>query len=227
MTALVDPKAVVQRLQAGAIKPAGMSTAPEKVQIDPKTKAVIDQLFVQLKGIFSGWRSPWPDGNHEGAAKREWVVAMMEEGVSDIACLCFGLRLARKVSSDNVFPPSPGQFIDWCLSPEAFGLPDAEKALNHALRNTHPVQVATARWSHDAIYHAAVACGFSTLQSLDRKAALLLFRKHYKEVCRRLWRGEALPVAPVAALPAPAKRGDLGVGRAALAALRSKVGAHV
>ncbi|MDT4841128.1 hypothetical protein FQZ97_749690 [compost metagenome] len=92
------------------------------------------------------------------------------------------------------------------------------------MRNTHPAQAGMARWAHPAIYHAAVACGYLNLQRLPRRDGIKLFETKYLEQCRRLGRGEELPPAPIAALPAPMTKGSPEVAASALAGIRQKLG---
>lgn len=221
MSGPVDARRIAASLSNGQLPQAQAPRVAKAVAVDPQAKAVIDDLFSRLKGCHPGWRQAWPDSAEEGAAKREWLAAFVQAGIQRVEQIQYGIRIARQ--SSGVFVPSVGSFIAWCFAPEAFGLPPVERAYVQAMRNTHPSQAADARWTHDAIYHACVASGFSTLQRLPRETGMKLFEKHYLAVCSRLGRGEQLPAAPVAALPAPASKGDAGVGNAALAGLRAKL----
>lgn len=210
---------------ASGIRPDALPTAhapaPRSVSIDPQTKLVIDDLFDRLKGIHPAWRQAWPTEAELGAAKREWLAAFVKAGIRQVEQIQHGLRMARQ--NRDAFVPPVGQFVDWCFAPEAFRLPPLERAYAQVMRNTHPAQAPVARWSHDAIYHAAVASGFPSLQMLPRDKGLILFDKHYRAVCRRLGRGEQLPPAPVAALPAPLRKGSADVARAALEMIRNRL----
>lgn len=208
--------------------PSTQAAPTRPMAVDPGTRQVLDDLFVRLKGIFPGWRASWPTAAEEGAAKREWLAMFVGAGINRIEQIQHGVRMAREYSrggdKERGYLPTPGMFVKWCHAPEAFGLPPLERAYAQAMRNTHVAQAADARWSHAALYHAAKACGYSNLQSLKRADGLKLFDKHYSAVCQRLARGEVLEPAPIAALPAPLKKGSAAVANAALAALRSKLG---
>lgn len=188
------------------------------VQIDPATRAVIDDLFVRLKGIYSAWKQAWPSDVEENAAKREWLAALMVASIRSMDQIQHGLRMAR--ASGKAFVSSPGEFVDWCFAPEAFGLPPLDKAYAIAMSKTYAPDAASARWKHAAIYHAAAQAGFSTLQQLPRADGLKLFGEKYLEQCRKLGRGEQLAPVPVAALPEPSKCTEAG-GKAGLAMLRA------
>ena len=202
--------------------PSIQRPAPQVVQVDDQTRAVVDEIFERLKAHFPAWKQAWPTQAELNTAKREWLAELMRAGIRSLDQIQAGLRMAARDRS--AFVPAPGVFVDWCFAPEAFGLPDIEKAYRVAMRNTHPAQAGCARWPHAALYHAAVAAGYLNLQRLDRKAGMELFRRKYLEQCRRLGRGEELPPAPVAALPAPLVKGSPEVASQALAGIRERLG---
>ncbi|MCY1372080.1 Replication protein P [compost metagenome] len=146
----------------------------------------------------------------------------MRSGIRSLEQIQMGVRMASQLREK--FVPSAGVFVGWCFSPEAFGLPPLDRAFAQAVRNTHPAQAGHARWSHPAIYHAAVASGFYSLQRLERSLGLKRFEEKYLEQCRKLGRGEELTPAPVAALPERAGPQTPEVGRAALENIRNRLG---
>ncbi|WP_375738053.1 replication protein P [Pseudomonas boanensis] len=192
------------------------------VKVDPQTKAVVDDLFERLKGIFPAWRQAWPTEAEFNQGKREWIAEFMRAGICSMGQIQMGVRMASQLREK--FVPSAGMFVGWCCSPEAFGLPPLDRAYAQAMRNTHPAQAGHARWSHPAIYHAAVAAGYYTLQRLERSLGMKRFEEKYLEQCRKLGRGEALAPAPVAALPEHAGPRTPEVGKAALENIRNRLG---
>lgn len=202
--------------------PGGAPVWAKVVPVDPATKAVVDDLFERLKAHFPAWRQAWPTKLELDTAKQEWLAEFMRAGIRSLEQIQAGIRHAARHPSQWV--PAPGTFVDWCFSPEAFGLPSLEKAYRVTMRNTHPAQAGIARWPHDAVYHAAVAAGYLNLQRLERKVGMELFKRKYLEQCRRIGCGEVLPPAPVAALPAPLRKGSPEVAAQALAGIRSKIG---
>lgn len=210
---------------AANLKPSAVAVAAPAVQVvevDAKSMAVIDDLFERLKGMFPAWRQAWPTSAEFQAAKDEWIAEFIRSGIRSEEQIQHGVRMAAKFRS--AFVPAVGVFIAWCFAPEAFGLPSLDKAYRIAMRNTHPAQAGMARWPHPAIYHAAVACGYLSLQRLDRKLGMQLFEEKYMDQCRKLGRGEVLAPAPVAELPAPMTKGSPEVAAAALAGLRQRLG---
>uniref|UniRef100_UPI0030DDD517 replication protein P n=1 Tax=Pseudomonas sp. EA_35y_Pfl2_R111 TaxID=3088689 RepID=UPI0030DDD517 len=211
-----------------AAKPAAhIAAAPNagtRVKIDPATRAVVEDLFLRLKGACGAWRTSWPTDAECDAAKREWIAEFMVAGIRDVSQISYGVRMARAQSGPG-YVPSVGAFVRWCFAPEAFGLPDVERAYKQALRNTHPSQVGHCKWSHPAVYHASVAAGWYSLQRLDRALGLKRFEEKYLDQCKKVGRGEVLAPVPVAALPEHAGPSTPEVGRAALAAMKQRVGA--
>lgn len=202
--------------------PTYVPPSAKGVEVDAVTQRFIEDLFARLKGLFPAWRNAWPSPEEYRAAQAEWLGEFIRSGIRSEELIQNGIRMAARQRRD--FVPSAGQFVSWCLSPEAFGMPSVERAYRQAMRNTHPAQAGMARWSHPAIYHAAVACGYLHLQRLDRRVGMELFESKYFDQVRRVARGEELPPAPVAALPERLSKGSPEVARAALAAIRQRLG---
>lgn len=212
---------VATRLQHAPIA-APIAAPVQRVQIDPATRDVVDKLFERLKPHFPAWRQAWATEEDMDAAKREWIAEFMRAAIRSMEQIQCGIRRAAR--ERTAWVPPPGTFVDWCFSPEAFGLPDLEKAYRIAMRNTHPAQAGCARWPHPALYHAAVAAGYLNLQRLERKTGIALFQQKYQEQCRRLGRGEQLPPAPVAAIQQELRKGSPEVANQALAGIRERLG---
>jgi hypothetical protein len=211
---------IAKDLKTQSVEPPAV---PSAVAVDPQARQVIEDLFDRLKAIYPAWKQAWPGERELNAARREWLAEFMRAGIRRIEQIQHGLRMAAQ--DRGAFVPAVGVFVSWCFDPGAFGLPSIEKAYGMAMRNTHPAQVADARWVHPAVYHAAVAAGFHSLQNLSRDLGFKRFERCYLEQCRRIGRGETLAAAPIAALPNPARASTPEVGRAALAALRCRLGA--
>ncbi|MEW6460397.1 MAG: replication protein P [Pseudomonadota bacterium] len=209
---------------AAGLKPQALTQAhnPQQVVIDDATQAALAELMQRLKGVYTGWRQVWPSEAEEFAWQDEFLAECIRSGVLHQGLIDHGMRTARR--DRRPWPPTPGEFVSWCLAPEAFGLPSEEKAYKIAMRNTHPAQAGMARWPHPSLYHAAVACGYLALQNLERKLGFKRFCDMYLEQRRRMARGEELAPAPVAALPAPMRKGAPEVANAHLAKIRGMLG---
>lgn len=209
---------------AASLKPQAITQAqgPQQVVIDDATQAALAELMQRLKGVYTGWRQVWPSEAEEFAWQDEFLAECIRSGVLQQGLIDQGMRTAGR--DHRPWPPTPGEFVSWCLAPEALGLPSEEKAYKIAMRNTHPAQAGMARWPHPAVYHAAVACGYLALQNLERKLGMKLFSDKYLEQRKRMARGEELAPAPVAALPAPMRKGAPEVANAHLSRIRGMLG---
>lgn len=208
---------------AAQLKPqVAPSPAPQQVVVDEATQRALADLMIRLKGVYTGWRQVWPTDAEALAWQDELLAECIRSGVLDPRLIQQGMRTAGR--DRRPWPPTPGEFVSWCLAPEAFGLPGDEKAYRIAMRNTHPAQAGRAYWPHPSIYHAAVACGYLALQGLERKLGLKLFGEKYLDQRRRMAQGETLPPAPIAALPAPMRKGSPEVANQNLAAIRARLG---
>lgn len=214
----------VQALTAGiragaALPPIPVAATTLPRQVDPATVEVVNRLFVELQAIFPAWRQAWPDDKALAAAKRSWIKGFAAAGITSLEQIRFGLEQCRLYGGD--FIPSVGKFIVWCRpTPESLGLPTPARAFREACRNAHPA--AAARWSHEAVHHAACETGFHELRSLPEDRSRVLFERAYAVTVRMLLAGEPLREIPKA-LPASVSVSTPEVGKAALSALRRQV----
>ena len=192
-----------------------------RVQVDPETKKVLDDLFLRIKGACGAWKQSWPTDEIEGASKSEWTAEFIRSGIRKMEQIQHGMRVLS--ASKSPFVPAPGVFVSWCFAPEGLGLPGLEIAYKQALRNSHPSAGSPVKWFHPAVYHATAAAGFMSLQSLGRELGMAKFERKYLEQCKLLWSGVVLNPIPVAELPAPGKTVTPDVGNTALAELRNQL----
>ena len=197
----------------------GPDQAQAVVPVDPSTQAVIDDLFLRLRGACGAWRQSWPTEAVMNASKLEWLGEFMRSGISRMEQIDHGMRVVS--ASKSAFVPAPGVFVSWCFAPEGLGLPSVESAYAQALRNCHPAMRHCSKWYHPAVYHATAAAGFHSLPLLSRELGMASFEKQYLNQCRRIWRGESLAPVPVAELAAPKPKITPDVGNRALAELRA------
>ncbi len=96
--------------------------------VPPIVKSIVDSLFDQLAFVFPAWKYTWDSEEKIKGAKKEWVKAFFENGITTKEQIACGLRKARKKDGD--FLPSCGTFVSWCNpSPEDLGYPTEQKAL--------------------------------------------------------------------------------------------------
>ncbi|CAK7037786.1 replication protein P [Providencia sp.] len=109
---------------AGALARMAQSSTPQKV-VNTQAEQFVDLLFKNLKQIFpAAVNTTFKNPSDEPDAKRQWIAAFAENGITTREQLQNGMRHAR--ASDNPFWPAVGQFIKWCKQEDhaALGLPD-------------------------------------------------------------------------------------------------------
>ncbi|MBQ0693644.1 replication protein P [Providencia stuartii] len=112
---------------AGALARMAQSSTPQKV-VNNHAEQLVDLLFRNLKQIFpASVNTIFKNESDELAAKRQWIAAFAENGITTREQLQNGMRHAR--ASDNPFWPAVGQFIKWCKEEDyvALGLPDEDQ----------------------------------------------------------------------------------------------------
>ncbi|HEM6865366.1 MULTISPECIES: replication protein P [Providencia] len=115
--------AAIANRDAGALARMAQSSTPQKV-VNPQAEQLVDVLFLNLKQIFpASVNTIFKNESDELAAKRQWIAAFAENGITTREQLQNGMRHAR--ASDNPFWPAVGQFIKWCKQEDftQLGLP--------------------------------------------------------------------------------------------------------
>ncbi|OZN49387.1 replication protein P [Gallibacterium anatis] len=103
-----------------------------KQEIPPHVAKFVDRLFVRLKAVFPAWQAAFDGEEGYQEAKRLWLEALVNNGITTAAQFKRGIAQAERES--NPFFPSVGQFIAWCKAENyaELGLPD-EAELKHRL----------------------------------------------------------------------------------------------
>lgn len=173
--------AVIDAVKSAARQPASSADA---VQIDERTAQVVNEIFRELQAIFPAWKQAWPDRQALDAARKTWIKGLAEAGVTDLDQVRFGLRQARKSSTD--FIPNVGKFIAWCTpTPESLGLPSVEQAFDQALRGECRSGVVKAAVRLTGSYDLRCSNGSDT--ALKRR-----FESNYLEMVGRWRDGKSL-----------------------------------
>lgn len=183
--------------------------------------ALFNRFFADLQVIFPAWRQAFPTTDLLNAAKRQWLEALTENGIRSQEQISAGLRQARASGGD--FFPAPGKFIAWCKPTAAdFGLPDQRSAFREAIDNAGRID--GRRWTHTAVYHAAIQVGLYDLAQMTADKAEKAFLTAYAATCKAVMAGEALPEVPKAIeRAAPVKASESTASRY-MAEMRAKLG---
>lgn len=115
--------AAINNRDSNALARMSQSQAPQRV-INPDAENMVDMLFKNLKQIFpAAVNTTFKNPSDEPDAKRQWIAAFAENGITTREQLQTGMRHAR--ASDNPFWPAVGQFIKWCKQEDftQLGLP--------------------------------------------------------------------------------------------------------
>lgn len=100
---------------------------PSQGVINQQDASLVDALFRQFRQVFpAACATNLKTPADESAAKKQWILAFAENGITNREQLRAGMQWAR--SKDTPFMPSPGQFIEQCKVGicKAAGLPDQQ-----------------------------------------------------------------------------------------------------
>ncbi|MDW4577442.1 replication protein P [Atlantibacter hermannii] len=73
---------------------------------------VFNALFRQLRAAFPASMSVFKTQADIDEFRRQWLLAFAENGITSLAQVDAGMRIARQ--QEKPFLPSPGQFVAWC-----------------------------------------------------------------------------------------------------------------
>lgn len=181
--------------------------APEQAgqRVTKQDAEIFNELLRQLKGAFPAMMAQIKTQDELNELRRQWVLAFAENGITSIAQVNAGMRIARQ--QETPFLPSPGQFVAWCREGEAsrYGLPDADElyamVMDYCARRglyngpeNFPWQSNECWLMVPALYSRMMSGNLSVSEM--RKAC----QKELRNMTRRLDTGEKVS-APVAQLP--------------------------
>lgn len=188
------------------LQTATSSTSPLSVWLDPHPKldglALIDHLFNRLDGMYPHkWRSAFTNDQAVANWRMAWAEGLADEGVS-LDEVRVGLKACRRQD----WPPSFAEFLKACRPPI-----DYQSALIEAVEQMARRESGNDRWSHPAIYWAAVKIGSYDLSRKTLRDLDVEWRKAFgDQIALGQW-----PEIPERrpALPAPGQTHSREVGR--------------
>jgi len=175
------------------------SDKPKQCVLNVNTERLVDALFRQFKQVFpAAGATNLRTLAEESAAKKQWVVAFAENGITTREQLAAGMRWAR--AKDTPFMPSPGQFIEQCKAGAryAVGLPDADELYRRVMKycgergfykcpENYPWETNADYWMITALYSQMKAGNLTELELLQR------CKKQLKTMAKRVTSGEDIP----------------------------------
>lgn len=90
----------------------GMPEAPAECPQVEQTAEIFNALFSALRAAFPAAMAGFREQNDFNELRRQWVLAFQENGITTMAQVAAGMRIARR--QEKPFLPSPGQFVAWC-----------------------------------------------------------------------------------------------------------------
>ena len=170
-----------------------------------KTAEILNELFNQLRATFPASMANFRTQEELNEFRRQWLLAFGENGITDLAQVAAGMRVARR--QEKPFLPSPGQFVAWCRSEVAIaaGLPDIGQLVEMVYRycrtrgqypdaESYPWESKAHYWMVTGLYTHMRANSLSDSE-LRRKAS-----DELSSMVRRLNAGEVIP-EPVKRIP--------------------------
>jgi len=197
---------IITNRDAGALARMAASQPEPARMVNPDAEKMVDALFKNLKQVFpASVNTTFRNPADEVSAKRQWIAAFAENGITSRQQLSAGMQHAR--ASESAFWPSPGQFISWCKagSIRAAGLPDGselyEMVLDYSARRGLYDSAEAFPWKSNAAYWMVTKL-YSQMRSLNLTESELLKRceKELKAMSSRIEAGEPIP-APVVQIP--------------------------
>ena len=185
----------------------GMPEAPaERPQVE-QTAEIFNALFSALRAAFPAAMAGFREQSDFNELRRQWVLAFQENGITTMAQVAAGMRIARR--QEKPFLPSPGQFVAWCKEGRSllgFSVDDVmteywkwrRLVFRFPTSEQYP-------WPAPVLYHICIEL---RRQSTDRQ----MTEKEMRQAARSVLVGweqrvaEGKPIPPVRrALAAPAK----------------------
>jgi len=185
----------------------GMPEAPaERPQVE-QTAEIFNALFSALRAAFPAAMAGFREQNDFNELRRQWVLAFQENGITTMAQVAAGMRIARR--QEKPFLPSPGQFIAWCKEGRSLLGFSVDDVMNEYWKWRRLVfRFPTSEqypWPAPVLYHICIEL---RRQSTDRQ----MTEKEMRQAASSVLAGweqrvaEGKPIPPVRrALAAPAK----------------------
>jgi hypothetical protein len=172
-------------------------------------------MFAEFALVYHNqYQKAFPDKEKLMYAKRLWMSHLSAYTAEQI------MAAGRQATHESEYLPTVRGVLKYLEA--GVGLPDARDAYREACLAASPKVEQS--WSHPAVYLAGLASDWFFLASQPEKTAFPVYEKHYRELCERVARGEALQIPAVPALPEQIRQPMTPEQRhAAMAALRDSV----
>ncbi|MHB2054669.1 replication protein P [Pantoea dispersa] len=179
------------------------SAQPDNRGCNSAIEQLVDMLFSALKLVFpASISTTLKNPRDEAAAKRQWVVAFVENGITSRQQISAGMKRAR--ASGSPFWPSPGEFIQWCKRDDynAVGLPNEDELYDmvmiYCARRGLYETPEKYPWKTNADYWMVTDL-YSTMrvQGLTEQELRVKCRGELRKMAARIQSGEQIPAPRV------------------------------
>ena len=155
-----------------------------------KTEQLINNLFSALAAIFPAWKNAFQSQQELAEAKRQWLAALMDGGVTSMEKLNHGVSMARRHNSP--FLPSCGIFVGWCQEYElvSTGFPDQD-AFSLAISTEVARFRKDRKWEshHPAVYWAYCQKAYTEWRDMKSDKFDSVCSRLYKESRKKVMEG--------------------------------------
>ncbi len=155
----------------------------------------VNQMFAEFELAYHNqYRKAFPDRAALNRAKKYWLGHLGRFGAVQIN------RAAAELAATREFMPTLADVVAACRGDTAlFGLPSTRRAYEEAC--LAPAPKAAQAWSHEAVYLAGAATGWSLLAGEPESVSFPQFEYHYQDLCRQVVEGTELRVQRPPPLP--------------------------
>lgn len=183
-----------------------------------KTAKIVNYVIRQIYEIISARQYSIPDQTSLEASQRQYTLGFMQSGLRDATLIENGLKKFR-LSAENVYFPTVGQFINLCMKTD---LPDLELAYKEACKNSH--FASDKQWTHDVIRYAARETGSFILSNQPRNVSFKAFEYNYQIATRKFLNNELETDFKKAITESPACKGKSSCAQSALNEIKKSLG---
>lgn len=182
------------------------------------TAEIVNYVTRQIYEIISARQYSVPNQDSLRGTQRQYTVGFLQADLKDMDLIENGLKRFR-LSSDNTYFPTVGQFIALCVEGD---LPDIETAYKEACEKSH--FSSDKEWSHDVIRFAAKETGSFVLSNQPRSVSFKLFEHNYEIAKQKFSRNDLTVDFKKFPSEKNAYKGPTSVGLSALDEIKKSLG---
>lgn len=190
----VDPYKMMRFRADAEAADEGQSHATANHEADALHTAV-DEMFAKFQLAYHNqFQKAYPSKALLNRAKMYWHENLRRFSPAQIQ------RATAELSNSSEYMPNLADIVNACRKDIAlFGLPPVRRAYEEAC--LAPAPKAAFAWSHEAVYLAGAAAGWSLLANEPESVSFPQFEYHYHDLCRQVVEGAELKIERPTPLP--------------------------